>query len=74
MRLKEGVNLVAFIRKVKECKGDVFLQTKEGDHLNLKSALSQYIFVVLAEQSELLRNGEVVCSDEDKGRLSEFLE
>ena len=34
MRLKEGVNLVAFIRKVKECKGDVFLQTKEGDHLN----------------------------------------
>lgn len=73
MRLKEGVDLVAFIKKVKECEQDVFLKTMEGDQLNLKSALSQYIFVVLAEQKELLRNSEVVCSTEDREKIEEFL-
>ena len=59
MRLKERIDLVALIRKVKECEGDVFLETEEGDQLNLKSALSQYVFVALAEQQEILKNSNV---------------
>lgn len=74
MRLKEEADLVAFIRQVRECENDVFLRTEEGDQLNLKSALSQYLFVVLAEQHEILRNSKVACSLEDRSRLAAFLE
>ena len=70
MRLKERIDLVALIRKVKECEGDVFLETEE---LNLKSALSQYVFVALAEQQEILKNSRVVCGPEDRERLTDFL-
>jgi hypothetical protein len=73
MRLKEGIDLVAFVRRVKECKGDVFLETEEGDQLNLKSALSQYVFVVLTEQREILRNSIVACDSEDQEKLAEFV-
>ncbi len=73
MRLKEGIDLVAFVRRVKECKGDVFLETEEGDQLNLKSALSQYVFVVLTEQREILRNSIVACDPEDQEKLAEFV-
>ncbi len=73
MRLKEGIDLVAFFRRVKECKGDVFLETEEGDQLNLKSALSQYVFVVLTEQREILRNSIVACDSEDQEKLAEFV-
>ena len=73
MRLKEGIDLVAFVRRVKECKGDVFLETEEGDKLNLKSALSQYVFVVLTEQREILRNSIVACDSEDQEKLAEFV-
>ena len=73
MRLKEGLDLVAFVRRVKECKGDVFLETEEGDQLNLKSALSQYVFVVLTEQREILRNSIVACDSEDQEKLAEFV-
>ncbi len=73
MRLKEGIDLVAFVRRVKECKGDVFLETEEGDQLNPKSALSQYVFVVLTEQREILRNSIVACDSEDQEKLAEFV-
>ena len=73
MRLNEGIDLVAFVRRVKECKGDVFLETEEGDQLNLKSALSQYVFVVLTEQREILRNSIVACDSEDQEKLAEFV-
>ena len=73
MRLKEGIDLVAFVRRVKECKGDVFLETEEGDQLNLKSALSQYVFVVLTEQREILRHSIVACDSEDQEKLAEFV-
>ena len=73
MRLKEGIDLVAFVRRVKECKGDVFLETEEGDQLNLKSALSQYVFVVLTEQREILRNSIVACDSEDQEKLADFV-
>lgn len=73
MRLRDGIDLVAFIKEVKTCEGDVYLETEEGDQLNLKSALSQYIFVVLAKQPEILRSSRVTCSAEDGARLKMFV-
>lgn len=50
MRLKNDVNLVDFLNQVQKCKYDVYMETVEEDKLNLKSVLSQYLFVVLVEQ------------------------
>ena len=44
MKLKENIDFIDFIKKIKTCKGDVYFCTLEGDRLNLKSVLSQYIF------------------------------
>ena len=74
MKLKDNVNLVEFLRNVKKCKSDVFLKTENEDMLNLKSILSQYVLVVLAEKKELLENARVICKgDEDYQVLMEYL-
>lgn len=53
MRLKNDVNLVDFLNQVQKCKYDVYMETVEEDKLNLKSVLSQYLFVVLVEQKDV---------------------
>ncbi len=35
--------------------------TLEGDQLNLKSVLSQYIFGVLAARADMLKIGKIIC-------------
>ena len=52
-----------FIKAIDECKGDVYLETKDGDVLNLKSKLCQMIGL-----STILSNSEVAeatirCTD-----------
>lgn len=44
MKLKQNIDYSAFLRTVQACRGEVVLTTGEGDRLNLKSALSQFIF------------------------------
>ncbi len=73
MRIKEDVNLVQFIQEVKKCRNDVYLETDEGDRLNLKSTLSQYIFVCVGS-STAIRSGNVTCSDPaDIACLADYL-
>lgn len=43
-----------FIAAIDKCKGDVYLETNEGDVLNLKSKLCQFIGL-----SKILKNTEV---------------
>lgn len=43
MNIKEIVNLKDFFKAVMECKGTVELITGDGDKLNLRSTLCQYI-------------------------------
>lgn len=62
MKLKENADLPAFLRQVKKCGGDVFLETQEGDSLNLKSTLSQYIFVSLGTGNTLISNSIITCN------------
>ncbi len=75
-RLKRPIDPIAFINAVKNCSGDVFLQTKEGDLLNLKSNLCQYIFayVSLSDNTEdFLINAELTCDlQEDYPLLSDY--
>lgn len=74
MTIKEIIDVPAFLAQVKTCSGDVFFKTVEGDSLNLKSVLSTYIFAVLVQNPELIRNGRVICEDTcDYERLRSYL-
>lgn len=45
MTFKPKANMAAFFQQLLQCRGDVWFITTEGDQLNLKSTLSQFIFV-----------------------------
>lgn len=60
-----NVDFEDFIKAIDSCKGDVFLETTDGDILNLKSKLCQMIGL-----STILANSEVSeatirCSNPD---------
>lgn len=73
MCLKENVDIIKFLAAVKKCREDVFLETVEGDRLNLKSTLSQYVFVVCANGRGFLDKAQIICKEEDTESLQEFL-
>ncbi len=70
--LKEQVDLIKFLDAVKGCRENVFLETDEGDKLNLKSTLSQYVFVACANGRGFLENSQIICNPEDAVRLDMF--
>lgn len=75
MKLKKGVNINDLFETARKCGGDVFLQTKEGDILNLKSLLSRYAVMSIMGNRHLLESAQVVCvQEEDYKNLTEFLE
>lgn len=75
MKIKENIDIVSFLDKAKECLGDVFLHTSEGDILSLKSLLSQYVLMSILCKPNLLREARVICTDEnDYQSLSDYLE
>lgn len=74
MYLKEDINLLKFLKKIDDCKGEVRLCTPEKDVLVLNSALSKYFFVYLAEKKELIHSAEIICENpEDEEELMEYL-
>ncbi len=76
MKIKKGIDINAFLDTIKkECEGSVYYKTVEGDQLNLKSLLSQYILISIVDNPELADNGIVDCSQEqDYTLLEEFLQ
>lgn len=74
MKITKIKNIENFMKVVNECKGDVFLDTLEGDHLNLKSKLTQYIALanIFGGDANL---GELVikADQEDIIKIAEFL-
>lgn len=74
MKLKNIKEVEDFRKAVKECTGDVYLKSMDGDVFNLKSALSEYIAVgrLLSEQGDSL---ELFATNrEDEARLLQFVE
>ena len=68
-----NVDFDDLIKVIDECKGDVYLETSDGDVLNLKSKLCQMIGL-----STILTNTEVAeatirCTDkDDESKLFRF--
>lgn len=74
MKLKKGVDINEFFEVANKCSGDIFLQTTEGDILNLKSLLSRYAVMSIMGNQHLLDSAEIVCvQEEDYKKLADFL-
>ena len=73
MKLVNIKEVEQFRKVVRECEGDVYLKSTEGDVFNLKSAMSEYIALgrLLSEQGDSLE----LFADrrEDEGRPLHFL-
>lgn len=73
MRLKKNADVADFINRVKACKGDVFFESPK-DKIDLKSALSQYVFISILNNKKLMESGEIRCEDpEDFRKLEPYL-
>ena len=74
MKLNPTVNIPHFLNAVYACRGDVYFTTPDGDSLNLKSALSQFVFAaVIAGQLKDL-HGDIQLQDQrDLPILEEYL-
>ncbi|MDR1642934.1 MAG: hypothetical protein LBC41_12195 [Clostridiales bacterium] len=75
MRLRAGINYPLFLKEVKMCKGDIFYTTSEGDRFNLRSVLSEFVFVAYALTYPERTTGCVECvNSTDIQVLSGFFE
>ena len=65
MKLEKITHMSEFFKAVDSCKGRVELLTDEGDRLNLKSKLTQYLSIgqIFSKAGEL--NLELVVGEED---------
>ena len=69
LHLNENTDLFSFLSAVKQCRQDVLFKTAEGDVLNLKSTLSQYLFAAISDKASLLENSTICCAKEDAKKL-----
>lgn len=73
MRLNPNVNIPAFLQAVQSCKGEVCFVTQEGDILNLKSVLSQFVFTaVIAGKLQRFEGRITVQDPQDEIRLRDY--
>ena len=64
----------AFFKTIDECKGRVQLLTKEGDIINLKSKLSQYVAFAEIFAGDVIPEIEIVAHDAgDSAKLLDFM-
>lgn len=74
MKVQNIKNIEKFFQVVDSCSGKVELVTGEGDRLNLKSKLSQYV-----SMANIFSNGEIpeleilAYEPEDIGKLVNFM-
>lgn len=67
------VNIKDFVAELDNCKGNVYLTTKEGDKLNLKSTLCRMIGITRLIESGNISDATIECElQEDTTRLFRF--
>lgn len=74
MRLKNISDVEGFFNVIDQCEGRVELVSSEGDRINLKSRLTQYMAMVSIFSTDYIDELELVVSrPEDMERLLRFL-
>ncbi|QEY34921.1 hypothetical protein FL966_07590 [Caproiciproducens galactitolivorans] len=67
------VDVPAFLKVLDECEGNVFLVTRDGNHLNLKSKLCQLVGLTQLIEGGKIAEAYIVCEKpEDDSRLFRF--
>ncbi len=68
-----NLNFDEFIKALDLCKGDVFLETEEGDVLNLKSKLCQIMGIANILNNATVSEATIRCTNsEDETLLFRF--
>ena len=74
MKVKNITEPQKFFEVLNDCKGTVELVTSEGDRLNLKSKLCQYIALTQMFSEATIDEVELIVSEpEDMGMLLSYL-
>lgn len=75
MKFKKGADILKFMEDVQSCSGDIFFISQEGDRLDLKSTLSQFLFASVCSDRSFLDRGDVECLQQnDYRKLMTFLQ
>ena len=74
MKVQNIKDIEKFFKVIDECKGKVELVTGEGDRLNLKSKLSQYVSMANIFSDGTIAEQEILAYEpEDITRLVNFM-
>lgn len=75
MKLENIKDINKFFEVVDSCKGKVMLVTNEGDQLNLKSKLSQYVSLanIFSSGGEIPEMEIIASEPEDVKKLVDFM-
>lgn len=67
------VDLPEFLKVMDSCEGQVYLMTRDGDRLNLKSKLSQLVGLTRLIESGKIAEAFIMCEKEaDETKLFRF--
>lgn len=71
--IMHDIDIADFMQTLDQCKGDVFLETAEGDVLNLKSKLCQMMGVANIMKGAVIHEAALRCADpQDESLLFRF--
>lgn len=67
------IDVTKFLAVLDTCEGNVFLVTREGDHLNLKSKLCQLVGLTQLIEGGKIAEAYIVCENpDDESKLFRF--
>ncbi len=69
VNLVHDIDMEALIKTVDCCKGDVYLETDEGDVLNLKSKLCQMMGLANILKGGIIENAYIRCTNPEDDAL-----
>ena len=68
-----NVDVSAFLAVLDTCEGNVFLVTKEGDRLNLRSKLCQLVGLTQLIEGGKIVEASIICENkDDESKLFRF--
>lgn len=74
MKIQNIENIEKFFEVIDQCKGVVELVSPEGDRINLKSKLSQYVSLATMFSNGYIRELDIVAHEkEDVERLIKYM-
>ncbi|MBP3877732.1 MAG: polya polymerase [Lachnospiraceae bacterium] len=74
MKIENIKDVDGFFKMVDKCKGKVMLVTGEGDQLNLKSKLTQYVSLANIFSAGEIPELEIIASEpEDISRIIDYM-